>query len=168
MSATRPGDYITAKCGRCNDITGHVVMLVIDGAIVKVECKACGSVHKYRDVAAKSVKKAASSAVRHVRAGQSRDNAREVGRSAGAPRQSAAKPLVPRLSSAAKAEQAWNEAMLRHSGETPAPYAMNSTYEQQALIEHSVFGKGEVLSVTPPDKMTVLFQEGLKVLRCKA
>ncbi len=42
-----PGDRIEARCTRCNDITGHVVVALVGGQIVKVECKACGSVHKY-------------------------------------------------------------------------------------------------------------------------
>ena len=143
-------------------------MIVIDGAIVKVECKACGSIHKYRDVVAGTVKKSSSPSVRHVKAGQSRENAKEVGRTPAPRRPSTAKPAAPRNISASKAEQAWNEAMLRHSGEDPLPYAMSNAYVLQSLIEHSIFGKGEVISVTPPDKMNVLFQEGVKVLRCKA
>ncbi len=163
--AIRPGDYITAKCGRCNDITGHVVMLVIDGAITKVECKACGSVHKYRDTNAGKAKAAPAPSVRHVKAGQSREQATEVGRpSAG---RSAPRVVIPRNISASKAEQAWNEVMQRHNGETPLPYSMNNAYQPRDLIEHTVFGKGEVISITPPDKITVLFQEGVKALRCK-
>ena len=45
---------------------------------------------------------------------------------------------------------------------------MNNAYQTRDLIEHPVFGKGEVISITPPDKITVLFQEGVKALRCKA
>ena len=162
MTTTRPGDYITAKCGRCNDITGHVVMVVIDGEIIKVECKACGSIHKYRDKTPSPVKRAANTSVRHVKAGQSRENAREVGRQP-SPRSSS----TARATKSAKAEQAWNEAMLRHSGEDPIPYSMTGSYVKSALIEHGIFGKGEVISVTAPDKMNVLFQAGVKTLRCK-
>ena len=165
--ATRPGDYITAKCGRCNDITGHVVMVVLDGAIAKVECKACGSVHKYRDTNTGTRKAPPAASVRHVKAGQTRDNAKEVGRPSGGRTQGATRAPAPRNVSASKAEQAWNEAMLRHSGEDPLLYSMNSAYTPQTLIEHSAFGKGEVINVTPPDKMNVLFQGGVKVLRCK-
>ena len=142
-------------------------MIVLDGAIVKVECKACGSIHKYRDAVVGAVKKTSSTSVRHVKAGQSRENAKEIGRSAGPTRQSAARSPAPRNISASKAEQAWNEAMVRHSGETPLPYSLHNAYAPHVLIEHSVFGKGEVISVTSPDKMSVLFQEGVKVLRCK-
>ncbi|MFR6517800.1 MAG: hypothetical protein ACLUPV_00325 [Bilophila wadsworthia] len=39
-----PGDRIEARCTRCNDITGHVIVALVGGEIVKVEC-ACGSVH---------------------------------------------------------------------------------------------------------------------------
>lgn len=42
-----PGDRIEARCTRCNDITGHVIVALVGGEIVKVECRACGSVHKY-------------------------------------------------------------------------------------------------------------------------
>ena len=165
--AIKPGDYITAKCGRCNDITGHVVMLVIDGAIAKVECKACGSVHKYRDAGAGKGKASPAPLVRHVKAGQSREQATEVGRPFAGQSRNAPRAAAPRNISASRAEQAWNEAMQRHNGETPLPYSMNDAYRPQDLIEHAVFGKGEVISITPPDKITVLFREGVKALRCK-
>lgn len=42
-----PGDRIEARCTRCNDITGHVIVALVGEEIVKVECRACGSVHKY-------------------------------------------------------------------------------------------------------------------------
>jgi transcription elongation factor Elf1 len=168
MAAPRPGDYITTKCGRCNDITGHVIMLVLDGAIAKVECKACGSVHKYREAKLPKPKKADNASVRKVRAGDSRDKAVELGPQGGRARPAAApRPTTPRLSTAAKIESAWQEAMFRHNGETPQPYAMQAAFSLHALLDHPVFGKGEVIKVVPPDKMDVLFQEGVKTLRCK-
>ena len=36
-----PGDRIEARCTRCNDITGHVIVALVGGEIVKVECRAC-------------------------------------------------------------------------------------------------------------------------------
>ncbi len=178
MPVSKPGDYITAKCGRCNDITGHVVMLVLDGAITKVECKACGSVHKYRDTTQKAPKKPQGTAVRRVRAGQGRDTATEIrpprlhagartgeeirsaARASGQERQHARK-------SPAKTETAWREAMARHSGETPALYSMQNSYALQELVEHPIFGLGEVIAVVRPDKVDILFQEGVKTLRCR-
>lgn len=171
MALPQPGEYITCKCGRCNDITGHVVMLVLDGEISKVECKACGSVHKYRESRAAKSGVAQQPSVRRVRAGQSREEARDV-RPKAAPPKSSARPSTgksaAKRSSAAKLESAWQEAMVRHSIETPLPYAMGNTYAAHDFLDHPVFGRGEVLQIVPPDKMDVLFQEGVKTLRCKA
>lgn len=164
MAVAKPGDFITAKCGRCNDVTGHVVMLVLGGVIDKVECKACGSVHKYREAKLAATKKGPAS-VRHVRAGQSREEGKDIGPRSTPKRAASAAPR--RSTQAAKIESAWQEAMVRHSAETPKPYAMSSTFEQQDFIEHPSFGRGEVIKLTAPDKMDVLFQEGIKTLRCK-
>ena len=38
---------VTEMCIRDSDITGHVIVALVGGEIVKVECRACGSVHKY-------------------------------------------------------------------------------------------------------------------------
>lgn len=170
MALPRPGDYITAKCGRCNDITGHVVMLVLDGEIAKVECKACGSIHKYRESKAVKAPRGQGTSVRRVRAGESRDKAVDLGpprMSTGSRSGSERRIEGQKRTSFAKIEAAWQEAMLRHSAETPLTYSMSGTFEKQAFIEHPVFGKGEVITLLPPDKMDVLFQEGVKTLRCK-
>ena len=168
MALPKPGDYITAKCGRCNDITGHVVMLVLDGEIARVECRACGSVHKHREAKAARTGKAVGASVRRVKAGDTRDNAVEIGTARHSARATPAVPKSPgKRSSAAKIEAAWDEAMLRLSGLEPVPYSMNGSFAANTLIEHPVFGKGVVVNVTPPDKVEVLFQEGVKILRCK-
>jgi len=168
MTAPKPGNFITAKCGRCNDITGHVIMLVLDGRIAKVECKACGSIHKYRDVRLPKTGTKERASVRHVRAGQEREQGRDLGPK---PKSGSARAGAPssgtlrKSASAAKLESAWQEAMVRHSAETPVRYAMNNAYKVQDFLEHPVFGRGEVITVAP-GKMDVLFQEGIKTLRC--
>ena len=155
MSLAKPGDFITTRCRRCDDVTGHVVMLVLDGVIAKVECKACGSVHKY--YAPKPVKtKSTSSAVRHVRAGQGRETATDLG----------GKKTTSRTKTAAKIESAWQEAMVRHVAETPIPYSMKTPISSGMFIEHPSFGRGEVISAIKPDKAEILFQSGVKLLRC--
>lgn len=169
MPAPKPGDFITAKCSRCNDITGHVVMVVLEGCPTKVECKACGSVHKFRDAGKQPTAVRRQPAVRHVKAGQAREEGRVVASESRpishAPARTAKAPAPKR--GGAKTAVAWQETMLRHSGETPIPYSMQSAFQVRNLVEHPLFGPGEVLEVTRPDKMSVLFQEGVKVLRCK-
>lgn len=171
MPAPKPGDYITAKCGRCNDITGHVVMLVLDGHIAKVECKACGSVHKYRETKEKIARSAQGSSVKHVRAGQTREQAKEIERlprPSGVTQASQYRQAAPRRASVAKTEAAWQEAMRNHSGEEALAYAMTNSYKTRDFIDHPTFGKGEVIAVTAPDKIDVIFECGVKTLRCKA
>ena len=169
MAVPKPGEFITAKCGRCNDVTGHVVMLVLDGVVAKVECKACGSVHKYRETRLPGAGKKQQASVRHVRAGQNREQGKDLGPAPRSSRPASATGTgAPRRSSAAaKLESAWQEAMVRHSAETPVPYAMANAYSIRDFLDHPVFGRGEVVSVTAPDKMDVLFQDGMKTLRCK-
>ena len=69
-----PGDRIEARCTRCNDITGHVIVALVGGEIVKVECRACGSVHKYYPPAAPKEAKGKTSVCR-VKAGEARKEA---------------------------------------------------------------------------------------------
>ena len=164
MAIPRPGDYITAKCRRCNDVTGHVVMLVLEGEIAKVECKACGSVHKYWGSGDAPAPKKQGPSMRVVKAGQTREAAKELGapktakvtRTTAASRQKAAMQ---------KTENAWQEAMVRLSALSPQPYSMKSPFQPDDFVDHPTFGRGVVVGVIRPDKMEVLFQEGVKVLR---
>ncbi len=166
MPPVKPGDFITAKCSRCNDVTGHVVMLVLDGQIAKVECKACGSVHKYREYRPEGPARQTPS-LRRVRAGQNRAAAVDLG----APRTVAARSAAARMPAppkgAAKLHSAWQEAMVRLAALTPRPYSMQEAFEADAFIVHPTFGRGVVLKAIRPDKIEVLFEEGLKTLRCK-
>ena len=49
---------------------------------------------------------------------------------------------------------------------TPVPYSMNGTFAVNTLVDHPVFGTGAVVELLPPDKMDVMFKEGVKRLRC--
>ena len=149
-----PGDQIEARCTRCNDVTGHVVVALVGGEIVKVECRACGSVHKYHPpTPAGKVREAAS--VCRVRQGQNR----VVTTSA---------PIVS-LSKAQRAaeeqEQSWQRA-LNASVATPRPYGMSASFAEGDVIEHPKFGLGVVREVLPPDKIQVLFRDKSRLLRC--
>ena len=164
MSCPKPGDFITARCRRCSDVTGHVVMLVMGGEVAKVECRACGSVHKYRETSVPGRKDSSGTAVKHVRAGLGRDTAADLG-DRPATKNSNASSSAARLQ-AAKKESAWQEAMVRHGAETPVPYSMKMELRKGAFVEHTVFGRGEVVAVAKPDRAEILFREGVKLLRC--
>ncbi len=164
MAIPRPGDYITAKCRRCNDVTGHVVMLVLEGEIAKVECKACGSVHKYWGSGEPAAPKKQSPSMRVVKAGQTREAAKELGtpKAAKVTRTTA---VARQKAALQKNESAWQEAMVRLSALSPQPYSMVTPFQQDDFVDHPTFGRGVVIAIIRPDKMEILFQEGVKVLR---
>ena len=158
--AKGPGDRIEARCTRCNDVTGHVIVALVGGQIIKVECCACGSVHKYYPP--KGEKALAPDAARRVRPGADR---KEVMAKSSAPR--AAPRMGSRaLAEAAALESAWRTAMERPSAPAPRPYSLDISLQEGDIVEHKVFGLGSVRSVMRPDKAEILFREGIKVLRC--
>lgn len=160
-SAKGPGDRIEARCTRCNDITGHVIVAQVGGQIVKVECCACGSVHKYYPPKAETA--LADSGVRRVRQGGDRKEAMSASRAA-TPR--AARTSSRALAEAAALEKSWREQLERPSSPAPRPYAMSMSLQKGDVVEHPVFGLGTVQAIARPDKAEILFREGIKVLRC--
>ncbi|WP_300848037.1 hypothetical protein, partial [uncultured Bilophila sp.] len=116
MAGLGPGDRIEARCTRCNDVTGHVIVALVGGEIVKVECRACGSVHKYYPPATPKAAKV-KTAVCRVKAGETRKEAVNAFKPTTTPSTAAASPAA--LSrSAAKAqkladdmEQNWQRTM---------------------------------------------------------
>ncbi|MBQ4616494.1 MAG: hypothetical protein IJB29_07305 [Mailhella sp.] len=175
MSSFVTGQIIEARCSRCRDVTGHVVMACLDGMPIKVECRACGSVHKYTAPGAAPRRKAETTV--RVKAGHGRAEAvdatvkaeKAIERRA----EQMAEPKAPRISKAEQAaqrkaeenEQRWGQAMALIVAE-PVAYNMNASFPVRSLVEHPVFGTGVVTELLPPDKMDVLFREGVKRLRC--
>lgn len=172
--AVAVGQRIEARCTRCKDIMGHVVVSMLNGEIAKVECCACGSVHKYHEPAKKK-EKAEAKPVR-VRAGEERAAAVKES-TARAPRiSSAEKKETPKKASVSKTEKAnlktleemqakWKDRMVSYSGNAK-PYSMDAALKADDFVDHSVFGVGIVLEVYPPNKADILFAAGIKSLRC--
>ncbi|GFM32961.1 hypothetical protein LN040_16095 [Desulfovibrio subterraneus] len=159
------GGRIETTCSRCNDITGHVIVAMVGDVIVKVECQACGSVHKYREIR-KPKLKSETSGVRRVRHGESREQAVSQARS-----EAAKKAAQTRANQRAQQEAeavmiAWKSVIVSKGTNDARPYTMRESYAAGDIVDHPTFGMGEVQSVTRPDKMEVLFKEGVKVLRC--
>lgn len=173
MSSFVTGQIIEARCTRCKDVTGHVVMACLDGMPIKVECRACGSVHKY--AAPEAARRAKAETTVRVKAGHTRAEA--VDATVKAEKRVAEvlekKVAAPRLSRAEQQnarraeenEQQWNSIMARTVA-TPQPYSMNGTFALRSTVEHPLFGTGVVVELLPPDKMDVMFREGVKRLRC--
>lgn len=155
-----PGDRLEARCTRCNDVTGHIIVALVGGQVVKVECCACGSVHKYHPP--RQEKAVVDQSVRRVRAGSDRKAAMTaVPRSAPVSRGAARA-----AQEAAATEQAWRTALERPSAPQSRLYSMDMVLQCGDVVEHPVFGIGSVQTVIRPDKAEILFRDGLRMLRC--
>ncbi len=162
-----PGDRIKSRCTRCNDITGHVIVALVGGEIIKVECLACRSVHKYYPpVSAKPQRE--SKSVYRVKAGETRKEAVASARPAGAGTQkpSESRAMAKTRKAAEEVEQTWQRS-LNLNAAAPKPYAVSGSFTKGDVVEHPVFGTGLVQDVQG-DRMHLLFREGLKLLKCGA
>ncbi len=118
---------------------GSHIESVCGDVVAKVQCNICGSLHKHRSpVSAKAAKKTST---------------RATGTAAKAPRQSA---------TVRKYKEAIDEA-----GGTAIPYSIDRGFRLGDLLQHPTFGLGVVQKVTKPNKVDVLFEAGIKLLRCK-
>ena len=52
------GGEVDAKCGKCKDVTRHVIVALIDEKPKRVECLSCRALHNYRPPTAAKKKKA--------------------------------------------------------------------------------------------------------------
>jgi len=115
---------------------------MIGEKIARVECNTCHGTHNYRPE--KPVREPAA--------------AKTVLKKTPVPRKAKIDPL--------EVERAeWEELQPNMDPEKALPYDMNSTYRVKNLLLHSVFGLG-VVRLVQRNKIDVLFQEGVKRLRC--
>jgi hypothetical protein len=133
------GSVIESDCRRCQDRTGHTVVSMVDGQVAKVECRVCGSLHKHRS------KKAAS-------AKSSSGPKKRTGKSA----QQEPPPIDPE----------WQRLVSGQAAEQARDYSMNASFQPEELVQHKHFGLGQVQRFIHPNMIDVLFQCGLKRLRC--
>lgn len=139
---------------------------MVGGEVVKVECLACGSVHKFRPLNKPARVKSQAPVVRHARSGVSREEAVAYSRSEAARKAAVTRAATRAAQEAQATEVAWKMAMSRQAEDSGRAYDMNSSFVTGEVISHPKFGLGEVREVTRPNKMEVLFQDGLRVLRC--
>lgn len=61
----------------------------------------------------------------------------------------------------------WNALRLEMGNKKVQSYSMTATYKVKSVINHPVFGLGQVQRVAGSQKIEVLFEDGLKMMRCK-
>lgn len=167
MKAYAVGSIIESVCGKCNDVMGHTIMAMVGGEIVKVECRVCKSVHRYRAPVrvgggtTLTTKKGRGGSPVTSKQAPTSGKTRSV-----APKSAARKPAARKPAAAVAAAERWRALMRAHEGETPLGYGMKKSFAVGDYIEHTTFGLGEVAAVIVPDKMDVVFEEGVKRLLC--
>lgn len=72
-------------------------------------------------------------------------------------------PAQPRKS---RAQAQWETLVAEADGAAATPYSMKTPVKTGDLIAHPSFGIGRVISTTRPNKMEVVFADGVKLLRC--
>ncbi len=143
------GDIIEARCTKCRAITNHRIVAMVEEKVVRVECNTCGGVHNYYPPEKEG--KAPSS-------GSSRSTDRK-------------KEIIPRKAVSSKSTaylEDWESLRADMDPERAVPYDMKGKFRAGDLVSHPVFGLGVVKSVNAPNKMEVLFESGMKLLRCQA
>ncbi len=73
------------------------------------------------------------------------------------------RPAQPRRS---KSEENWENLIAEMDVATAIPYSLQTPVKNGDLIDHPTFGLGKVAGVIRPNKMEVVFKQGVKLLRC--
>ncbi len=146
------GDLIDAKCGKCKDVRRHAVVAMVGSEVVKVQCKTCGGMHKYRpddSAAAKS------------------PLAPKAPKAPKAPRKTGGVSAAKKAAALSAIRKEWEDLEAKTVESGAKPYDVNGSYETGDAINHSKFGMGFVKKVIPPNKMEVHFADSVKLMICK-
>jgi hypothetical protein len=136
------GDCIEARCTRCRAQMNHTIVAMVGEKVIRVECNTCRGSHNY-----------------HV-------EKTVTGPAAGAARTRDAAPRKGRKDPGAAEREEWESLSQAMEPEKALPYDMNGKYRVNNPVAHPVFGLGIVKLLIPPNKMQVLFRDGIKLLRC--
>jgi hypothetical protein len=130
------GQDVDAWCGKCKKVFRHVIHAVVDGTPVRVECKTCGAVHRYKASQRASGRTTATARRKKAPAGPPVDNS-----------------LIE-----------YQEAILGRTEADGRRYAINETFADDEVVIHSKFGLGVVVQVLPDRKVEVRFRQGVRTL----
>ncbi len=132
------GKDIDALCSKCKMLLTHVVVSEVDGVVSKVQCRTCGSLHKYR----------------------------EGGRSPGRTRTPRpAKSGSGARTAPQELQRLWQMKKEALPGDADVfDYRPDSEYEEGDVVRHTRFGLGFVERVVSRNRIEILFQNGLKLM----
>jgi hypothetical protein len=142
MSAKIPtaGDIIDAYCTSCRTVMNHTIVSMVETRPARVQCNTCNGVHNYRK------EKTAGTA---AKASATKVSIRQ-----------------PRKEPGKTAHQEWAKLQFGQDGARVALYDMKASYKVGNHVNHPKFGLGIVKQLAGANKVEILFEEGLKLLRC--
>ncbi|MBT1070292.1 hypothetical protein [Pelotalea chapellei] len=144
------GDIIDARCTRCKEVLNHRIVAMVEEKVVRVECNTCGGAHGYypppAPKAAKAPKKASTGSSSKSSGTSTRTSRKDPGEAD---------------------RDEWAALRPNMESERAVAYTMDGKFRMNSLVNHSSFGLGVVKQLIPPNKMQVLFQDGMKLLRCQ-
>ena len=138
------GDIIDATCTRCRVLTNHTIVALVAGRVARVKCNTCGSEHNYhapKDEKAPTVRRVSGTKERAVAT------------------TSARKDAPPRY------HEEWETALDGKDLSAAKEYDMTGKFMKGAVLRHLTFGIGIVTTLSG-NKITVLFKDGPRLLRC--
>ncbi len=118
----------------------HTIVSMVQARPARVQCNTCGGVHNYRP--GKPTRPTASAPPKKSTTRQTR---KDPGHSA---------------------HQEWVSLQLDQGASTATVYNMQARYKVGDLVKHAKFGLGVVKVLSGANKVEILFEEGLKLLRC--
>jgi hypothetical protein len=145
------GDIIESRCTKCREVLNHRIVAMVDGKVMRVECNTCKGVHNY-----------------HAPPVAKEPKAPKVPKSAAVskPRTTSSAPRISKKDPTEVEREEWASLQPTFDPEKALPYDMNGRFLAKRLLFHPLFGLGIVKTVTVPNKMQVLFKDGIKLLRC--
>ena len=140
------GDIIDARCTRCREILNHRIVAMVQEKVVRVECNTCKGVHNYYPPPTAKTPRTSGTG--------------PASKTAAAPRQAKKDPGQTE-------RDEWTALRPGMDFDRALKYDMNAKYKANDLLDHPTFGFGVIKVVIVPNKMQVLFEDGIKLLRCK-
>ena len=131
------GGDIDSTCTKCKEVTYHTIVSMVEEKPARVLCKICKGEHNYR-----APKKAKAAAKKKA-------------------------PKVPKISAKqAKHLKLWASLCGETDPVKAMPYGMDKAFKVDDVIMHKTFGMGAVTAVYKPNKMEVIFEAEVKLMRC--
>ena len=133
------GSRLEVHCPKCRKIRDHEIVSFKDDKPDKVKCTICTHQRKYRVPATPKT----------------------------AEEKLLLKNTETRRKRAISQRSLWEKLSPSLDSNKAHSYSMSASYKIKDLIEHPVFGLGQVQGKHGVKKIEVLFKDGLKIMRCK-